>query len=173
MALVLIFGDSFHLIPRMASAYTGEKKRFVKALGIGKLITSITMTFFYLILWYIGITMANMSFPYLTAFVWLLVVIRIVLCLLPQNKWTNEPTNYKFGIYRNIPFLLQGLIVAWLFAMYNTNLPLMWLAILLSFGFYVPVVLFADKHPKLGMFMLPKTCVYVWIVAMGFLISHL
>lgn len=44
----------------------------------------------------------------------------------------------------------------------------MWLAILISFGCYLPVTLFAQKYPKLGMLMLPKTCAYIWIVCMGF-----
>jgi len=44
----------------------------------------------------------------------------------------------------------------------------MWLAILLSFAFYIPVVLFAGTYPLVGMLMLPKTVCYVWIVAMGF-----
>jgi hypothetical protein len=44
----------------------------------------------------------------------------------------------------------------------------MWLAVLLSFAFYLPVVLWSRKVPKLGMLMLPKTCAYVWIVLMGF-----
>ena len=44
----------------------------------------------------------------------------------------------------------------------------MWLAILLSFGFYVPVVLWADVYPLVGMLMIPKTCAYVWAVWMGY-----
>ena len=44
----------------------------------------------------------------------------------------------------------------------------MWLAILLSFGFYIPVVLFADAVPAVGALMLPKTCAYVWAVFMGY-----
>ena len=44
----------------------------------------------------------------------------------------------------------------------------MWLAIVLSFGFYIPVVLFADAIPLIGMLMIPKTLAYVWVVWMGF-----
>ena len=44
----------------------------------------------------------------------------------------------------------------------------MWLAIVLSFGFYIPVVLFADAYPAVGALMLPKTCAYVWMVVMGY-----
>ena len=44
----------------------------------------------------------------------------------------------------------------------------MWLTIVLSFGFYIPVVLWADVIPVIGMLMIPKTCAYVWTVLIGF-----
>ena len=37
----------------------------------------------------------------------------------------------------------------------------------LSFGFYLPVVLFAEIVPVIGMLMIPKTLAYVWVVLMG------
>ena len=43
----------------------------------------------------------------------------------------------------------------------------MWLTIVLSFAFYIPVVLLADVIPMIGMLMIPKTCAYMWIIAMG------
>ena len=45
-------------------------------------------------------------------------------------------------------------------------LKLMWLAVTLSFLFYIPVVLFAQTMPMIGMLMLPKTCMYVWMIVM-------
>ena len=44
----------------------------------------------------------------------------------------------------------------------------MWLAIVLSFAFYIPVVLFSGVFPPIGALMIPKTCAYVWIVWMGY-----
>jgi len=44
----------------------------------------------------------------------------------------------------------------------------MWLTIVLSFGFYIPVVLWADINPLIGMLMIPKTCAYVWTVLIGY-----
>ncbi len=44
----------------------------------------------------------------------------------------------------------------------------MWLTIVLSFGFYIPVVLWADVTPMIGMLMIPKTCAYVWTVLIGY-----
>lgn len=42
------------------------------------------------------------------------------------------------------------------------------LAIVISFACYLPVVLWVDKYPKLGMLMVPKTCAYLWIVMIGY-----
>jgi hypothetical protein len=33
--------------------------------------------------------------------------------------------------------------------------------IFLSFAFYIPVILFVQRIPKLGMLMIPKTCAYL------------
>lgn len=44
----------------------------------------------------------------------------------------------------------------------------MWLTIVLSFAFYIPVVLWADVNPLIGMLMIPKTCAYVWTVWIGY-----
>ena len=50
MAVLLGAGDSFHLVPRMIALWTTGLEANAVALGIGKLITSVTMTVFYLIL---------------------------------------------------------------------------------------------------------------------------
>ena len=44
----------------------------------------------------------------------------------------------------------------------------LWLTIVLSFVFYIPVVLWADHFPLIGMLMIPKTCAYVWTVLIGY-----
>jgi hypothetical protein len=89
--------------------------------------------------------------------------------MLPQNKWQERYPPVTWGIVRNIPFFLQGVIVAVLFFLQRSNLSglsLMWLAISLSFAFYLPVVVLANRNPKIGMLMLPKTCSYLWMLAM-------
>ena len=40
-------------------------------------------------------------------------------------------------------------------------------AIILPFGFYLPVVLFSGIAPAVKVLMIPKTLAYVWIVLMG------
>ena len=100
-------------------------------------------------------------------------IARIVLCLFPQNAWTSSVSPLSWGIYRNIPFTIMGLIIIYLFykSSREQNDKLfknMWLTIVISFGFYLPVVLFADLVPIIGMLMIPKTLAYVWTVWIGY-----
>ena len=170
MAIVLALGDAFHLIPRIVATVMDKEHELMKALGLGKLITSISMTAFYAMLWHIGILLFFPSgLPVWTAFVYALATLRVIICLFKQNKWSAKAPPVIWGIYRNIPFLLMGIAVAVLFGKYSQALPSfrwMWLAITLSFAFYIPVVLWSNRIPRLGMLMLPKTCAYLWILVM-------
>lgn len=174
MAVVLGLGDSFHLIPRAIALCSTGFENYVVPLGIGKFITSITMTFFYLLLYHVWrIRYYVQGKKWLTASFYFLAAARIVLCLFPQNGWTSVNAPLSWGIYRNIPFALIGLLIIILFYRSarnaeDKNFQHMWLTILLSFGFYIPVVLWADVNPMIGMLMIPKTCAYVWTVLIGF-----
>jgi len=174
MAVVLGFGDAFHLIPRSYGLLTIGLEANAVALGIGKLITSITMTFFYILLYFIWRKRYEIKGKnQLTYTILGLGLIRIILCFFPQNQWTSYDAPVIWGIYRNIPFLFIGFIMIYLFFKYSRlnkdkNFAKMWIAITLSFVFYIPVVLFARAIPMVGMLMIPKTIAYVWIVYMGF-----
>ena len=174
MAVVLGAGDSFHLIPRALALCTTGLENYAVALGIGKLITSITMTVFYILLYYVWRTRYNIEGKEgITVAVYLLSAARVILCLFPQNEWLSADAPLEWGIYRNIPFALLGLLIIVLFftsARKNKDkdFRFMWLTIVLSFGFYIPVVLWADAIPAIGMLMIPKTCAYVWTVLIGY-----
>ena len=175
MALTLGCGDAFHLVPRMIALGTTGLSRYTYTLGVGKLITSITMTVFYVLLYYVWRRRYEIEGKAgLTAAVWIFAAARIVLCLCPQNDWTSAAAPLSWGIYRNIPFAALGILVIVLFyrgAKEHGDRPyrFMWVTIVLSFAFYIPVVLFADRYPMIGMLMIPKTCAYVWTVLIGFM----
>ena len=174
MAVVLGAGDAFHLVPRAVALCTTGLDNFTVALGSGKFITSLTMTVFYVLLYYVWRIRYNIQGKNgVTAAVYLLSACRIILCLFPQNKWLSTSAPLSWGIYRNIPFALLGLLIIILFyksakEQKDTAFRYMWLTIVLSFGFYIPVVLWADTIPMIGMLMIPKTCAYVWAVWIGF-----
>ena len=174
MAVVLGAGDSFHLIPRAVALCTTGLDNFTAALGVGKFITSITMTIFYILLYYVWRIRYHITGQTkTTAVVFLLSALRIILCLFPQNEWLSADSAFSWGIYRNIPFALFGLLIIVLFyrsakTQKDRSFRWMWLTIVLSFGFYIPVVLWADAVPMIGMLMIPKTCAYVWTVLIGY-----
>ncbi len=173
MAIVLGAGDAFHLVPRAVALCTTGLESYTAALGFGKLVTSITMTVFYVILYNVWMLRYGKKERLLTVSVYALAAIRIILCLMPQNEWLSAASPLSWGIYRNIPFTILGIMMIILFyreakANSDTTFRWMWLAITLSFACYIPVVLFSDAVPVTGMLMIPKTCAYVWAVVIGY-----
>ena len=173
MATLLGAGDAFHLITRCYALFTTGLEKNAAALGIGKFITSITMTIFYLILYFIWRDYYQIKERKdLTKIMYGLTVLRIILCLLPQNEWLSYRPPLLYGILRNIPFAIMGIIIIIIFAqeIKRTNdkvfrfIPI---AVALSFGFYLPVVLFSGIAPIVGILMIPKTLAYVWVIWMG------
>lgn len=174
MAVVLGAGDAFHLVPRAVALCTTGLENYTFALGLGKAITSVTMTIFYVLLYYVWRMRYHVQGrSALTTVVYLLAGLRILLCLMPQNQWFSASAPLSWGIYRNIPFALLGILIIVLFfrcakAQRDSAFRWMWLTIVLSFAFYIPVVLWADIYPMIGMLMIPKTCAYVWTVVIGY-----
>lgn len=172
MAALLGAGDAFHLVPRAWALWTTGLEANAAALGVGKFITSITMTLFYLILYYVWQDYYRVEKSRgLTGTMWALAAVRIGLCLLPQNRWLEYRQPLFWGVLRNIPFAVMGGLIILLFAREvrrtgDAVFRSMPLAVGLSFGFYLPVVLFSGVAPAVGMLMIPKTLAYVWVVIM-------
>ena len=101
---------------------------------------------------------------------YILAAVRIVLCLFPDNRWFDKEGSLKWGVVRNVPFVLMGIImVVWLIhgsIASLWNMYLLAVLIVLSFAFYVPVVLFAKKKPAVGMLMIPKTICYIVMICL-------
>ena len=166
-ALILGCGDAFHLVPRVLNYFADGD--FTAALGVGKLVTSVTMTVFYLLLYYIWLGHYRQPEQRgVTALMWALTLARIVLCLFPQNGWRENRSDLTWAVIRNVPFLLLGAAVCLLYFRTRSgdrNLRFVWLYILLSFLFYLPVAVGAGLVPMLGMLMLPKTVCYILLIA--------
>ncbi|WP_346885184.1 hypothetical protein [Clostridium sp. UBA4395] len=174
MAVILGCGDAFHLVPRAYGLLTTGLEANAAALGVGKLITSITMTIFYVVLYHIWRIRYDIKDKKgLTNIIYGLAIVRIILCAFQQNQWLSYNAPVSWGIYRNIPFALIGLIIIWIFhnkikENNDKGFKCMPIAIILSFGFYIPVVLWSNTLPSIGILMIPKTLAYVWIVFMGY-----
>lgn len=171
MAILLGLGDSFHLLPRVISHFSpGGFEANVVALSWGKFITSITMTIFYVLYYYFYKSQSGDADNRKRNLIFALAIVRIILVIMPQNNWGGANESYVWGIYRNITFLIMGiLLIIWSYkAKEKPGLKNMWWLILLSFAFYIPVVLFADTIPAVGALMMPKTLAYLFIVVLGY-----
>lgn len=163
--LVLGCGDAFHLVPRMLNYFIDGD--FNAAIGIGKLVTSITMTLFYILMYYIYLRFDGVKENRaVTIVVWLSAVIRIALCCFPQNRWLENDSPYFWGVIRNNPFVILGVVIVVMYFSLRgiPHIRHIWLYVTLSFVFYLIVVFGASYVELLGMFMLPKTVCYVLIL---------
>ncbi|MEE0056813.1 MAG: hypothetical protein U0J42_00635 [[Bacteroides] pectinophilus] len=173
LTLTLCGGDAFHLVPRIIRAVRGSSDKIKRQLGIGLQVSSVTMTVFYIILMYIWqFTFPELKIPaVIAAMIWISAVVRIVICMLPQNNWCKDEGNMKLSIIRNAVFAVTGIGVIILYLIsgntYGYHLTRMAAAIIISFGCYIPVTLFSKIKPKVGLLMIPKTCAYMWIIVMG------
>lgn len=165
-ALILGLGDAFHLVPRVMNYFT--EADLTAWLGAGKCVTSITMTLFYVCLFAAWRAAYREKADGLGIWVGVLAALRIGLCLFPQNRWLTNDGPLSWSVIRNVPFVLLGAIMVWLFFRKRREIEAfcwIWLYILLSFLFYIPVAVGAGAVPILGMLMLPKTICYVLTLA--------
>ncbi len=164
--LILGLGDAFHLVPRVLNYFVAAD--MTAALGVGKLVTSLTMTVFYVYMYLIWLGYYHEAEDRrLTAAVWALTALRVALCLFPQNGWLTNESSVTWGILRNLPFVALGALIIVLYYRKRdeaARFRRVWLYVTLSFLFYMPVAVAAGLVPILGMLMLPKTVCYVLII---------
>lgn len=173
LTLVLGGGDAFHLVPRIIRAFRGDSEKLQWWAGLGLMVSSVTMTVFYVLLFYVWRAIfPGVSYPAsLPAVIWATGLARVALCLFPQNNWFLPEGSPAWAVWRNLPFAATGLCLAALFLHSGDTggygLWKMSAAIAVSFACYFPVVLLAKKKPMVGMLMIPKTMAYIWMITMG------
>lgn len=161
MTLLLGLGDSFHLIPRIVAQATVDGFEVnAGGLFLGTRISSMTMSLFYLLFYYYIRREMKKTNRTLDVLMPVLFLIRIVTVILSINRAAS------MDLISNGPFLLMGIIdIALLYKeRANTNFDKLYIYVFFSFLFYVPVVLFKNTYPTIGMLMMPKTVMYLIIV---------
>jgi hypothetical protein len=168
LSLLLGAGDAFHLIPRVRRYIKGNEPSTEYRLGLGLKVSSITMTLFYLLLYVIYTQLYGVGSLAAAVILTVSAVLRIILCLFPQNNWYHYEGSAKWPLARNLPFAITGICMIVLFLMSGTAYGrAMTAAILVSFGCYIPVTIFAKKYPAVGALMMPKTIAYVCMIVLG------
>jgi hypothetical protein len=145
----------------------------VGLVGLGALSTAVTVTFFYVLMLFIwqrrfGKPLGGLGILLLAAG-----AIRLIVMLFPQNEWNSSVPPWTWSMIRNVPLVIQGLGVAYLVlrdADQAQDRVFQWVGImvLVSFAFYIPVILLVQEAPVIGMLMIPKTMAYVAIAWLAF-----
>jgi len=176
--VLLALGDSGHVGFRILAYSLGSLETKVAFWGeqwslvaIGTIMTAITVTIFYVLMLELWRTRFNQRFGWFGYLLLGAVLVRFTLMLLPQNEWNQVVPVQPWVTLRNLPFFLVGFGIAYLMirdARIVRDRNFIWIGycILISFVCYLPVILFVQQVPILGMLMIPKTVAYV---AIGFL----
>ena len=170
---LLALGDTGHVGFRVLAYANGGLDANPTLVGLGALATAITVTFFYALMVDVWRLRFHKKLDWFAYSLLGAAVIRLILMALPQNEWGNVVPPQPFGIYRNLPLIVQGLGVMLLIlrdAAVAKDRTFLWIGamIFVSYAFYTPVILWVQQSPILGMLMIPKTLAYVAIAVIAY-----
>lgn len=173
MCILLGLGDCFHLFPRMLSKITSPTPLLIAAVGYGNAVTAIGMTLFYILFIELIAYRYNKKLTVIRPVAYVLMIIRIIFVLLPENDWKHNTFNRNMSILRNAPFILIGIITVYLIIVCTKDDPhdpfkTLWVFVTLSFGCYIPVAIIHFGGPLDGLLMILKTIAYIAIVITGY-----
>jgi hypothetical protein len=169
---LLALGDTGHVGFRVIAHLAGGLEQNSLLVGLGALSTAITITFLYVLLleaWRLTFNKERDKFYY---FLFITAIIRLLVFIPPPNKWGSVVPPFGWSLARNIPLVILGLSIAFLLlkdgkANKEPVAIQLSICIFISYGFYIPVILFVQIYPLIGMLMIPKTIAYMimaWLV---------
>jgi hypothetical protein len=177
---LLALGDTGHVGFRVLGYALGDLGfsltvggQQIGLVGLGAMATAFTVTLFYVLMLYVWRARFGGAFGWFEYALLAAAVVRLGLMILPANRWNSTVPPQPWSTYRNLPLIVQGLGVAYLIlrdARRTWNRTFLWIGsmILVSYACYIPVVLFVQQAPLLGMLMIPKTVAYLVIGFLGY-----
>ena len=169
---LLAIGDTGHVGFRVIAYLNGGLEANRSLVGAGNLATAQTVTVFYMLFFQLLYRYISKKRNLLFWFVICLGIIRMVFMLFPGNNWGGE-IPLVFSYTRNAFLTVMGIIIAVRYVAEGQRrkdgtLRLFGIFIIISYAFYLPVILFVHLAPMIGMLMIPKTCAYVAIAIIGY-----
>jgi hypothetical protein len=172
---LLALGDTGHVGFRVWAYAAGGLESTVNLLGrevglvgLGALATAITVTFFYVLVLMMWRARYDKPYGWIGLLLFVMAGLRLLLMIPAVNQWNNVVPPQPWSTIRNLPLMVLGLGVAYLIlrdALRTHDRPFVWVGglIVLSYAMYIPVILFVQQAPLVGMLMIPKTLAYVGI----------
>lgn len=170
---LLALGDTGHVGFRVIAYALGGLEANEMLVGLGSFVTAVTVTFFYMLVAEIWRVRFHKERNLLW---WSFIVIgflRLIIMIPTGNAWGTSPTPFNWSLARNIPLMIQGIGIAILILRdalktkdtFSRNIAI-W--IFVSYACYLPVILFVNQIPMLGMLMMPKTLAYLAVAFIAY-----
>ena len=139
--------------------------------GLGALSTAITLTVFYVLILEVWRVRSHKRYGWFEYLLLAAAGVRLLLMIPAANQFNSTVPPQLWSLYRNLPLTILGLGVAYLIlrdARKAHDRAFTWIGIMIlaSYACYVPVILFVQQVPPIGMLMIPKTMAYF---AIGFI----
>ncbi len=172
---LLALGDTGHVGFRVLAYAQGDLGatttlfgRQIGWVGLGALATAITVTLFYVLMLEMWQARYRQPYGWFGGLLFAAALLRLALMIPAVNQWNSVVPPQPWSIIRNLPLTLLGLGVAYLFlrdALRTHDRPFVWVGalIVVSYAMYIPVILFVQQMPAVGMLMIPKTLAYVGV----------
>jgi hypothetical protein len=174
----LALGDTGHVGFRVLAYAQGDLEASLSLfgqefglVGLGALSTAITVTVFYVLMLEVWRVRFDKRYGWFEYLLLAAAGVRLLLMIPAANQWNSTVPPQPWSLYRNLPLTILGLGIAYLIlrdARKAHDRAFIWIGImiLVSYACYVPVILFVQQVPTIGMLMIPKTMAYV---AVGFI----
>ena len=171
----LALGDTGHVGFRVLAYAQGDLEATISLfgqelglVGLGALSTAITITVFYVLMLEVWRVRFDRKYGWFEYLLLAAAVVRLLLMIPAANQWNSTVPPQPWSLYRNLPLTVLGLGIAYLIlrdARRARDRAFTWIGImiLVSYAFYIPVILFVQQAPTIGMLMIPKTMAYVVI----------
>lgn len=178
--LLLALGDTGHVGFRVIAYAMGGLEHSINLggftlplVGAGAAATAYTVTVFYMVI--LDVWRRRFQSPKGFFYVLLMVVglARMVLMAFPANQWNQVVPPYFWSLLRNGLLTFLGVSTAVLMLKEGRRhgdhvFNKMAVCILVSYAFYLPVILFVHQIPLIGMLMIPKTIAYIAMAGIGY-----
>ena len=181
---LLALGDTGHTGFRVVAYALGNLEHTIslfgaswRLVGLGSFSTAVTITLFYIIMLIIWHRRFEQPYGALSLISFAAGAVRLIVMLFPQNQWGGGESvaqaAYIWYLLRNALLTIQGLIVAYLIlrdALARQDGAFKWMGImiLISYGCYLPTLLFQREVPMISMLMIPKTLAYLGVGFIAF-----
>jgi hypothetical protein len=171
---VLAVGDTAHVGLRLVALGLGAPglalrlgERHLPLIGFGALCTAITVTVFYALLLLAQRRLSGRPWSLMARVLLAVALLRLVLLSFPQNAWGQVLPPQPWSLLRNLPLLALTLGVGALY-LHQGDESQRWQwtvggLLVASALFHLPVVLWIQRVPLLGLLMIPKSLAYLLV----------